>query len=174
MHSLTTWAAASSLRLKLMTREVTLSISIRAPAGAPPLSLRARLNGSIFELPKAPAVAMARQITDDRVELARIAMAAMLHDAGRPNDDAVRLGLQRSGRIITSAATIIIVVFAGFVAGKLLVIKEVGFALAVAVLIDATIVRLLLVPATMTILGRANWWAPAFLRRLYQRLAISH
>ncbi|MGN8245502.1 MMPL family transporter [Cellulomonas soli] len=97
-----------------------------------------------------------------------------LHDAGASNDEAVRLGLQRSGRIITSAAAIIIAVFAGFVAGQLLVIKEVGFALAVAVLIDATIVRLLLVPATMTILGRANWWAPRPLRRLYERLAITH
>lgn len=97
-----------------------------------------------------------------------------LHDAGLPNDEAVRLGLQRSGRIITSAAAIIIVVFAGFVAGKLLVIKEVGFALAVAVLIDATIVRLLLVPATMTILGRANWWAPGFLRRLHARAGLDH
>ena len=97
-----------------------------------------------------------------------------LHDSGLSNDDAVRLGLQRSGRIITSAAAIIIVVFAGFVAGKLLVIKEVGFALAVAVLIDATVVRLLLVPATMTVLGRGNWWSPPFLRRLYARLAITH
>jgi RND superfamily putative drug exporter len=97
-----------------------------------------------------------------------------LHDAGLPNDEAVRLGLQRSGRIITSAAAIIIVVFAGFVAGKLLVIKEVGFALAVAVLIDATVVRLLLVPATMTILGRANWWAPGFLKRLHARVGLDH
>lgn len=97
-----------------------------------------------------------------------------LHDAGMSNDDAVRLGLQRSGRIITSAAAIIIVVFAGFVAGKLLVIKEVGFALAVAVLIDATVVRLLLVPATMTVLGRANWWAPGFLRRLHARAGLDH
>ena len=84
-----------------------------------------------------------------------------LHDQGLGNDDAVRLGLQRSGRIITSAALIVIVVFAGFVAGKLLVIKEVGFSLAVAVLVDATVVRMLLVPATMTLLGRVNWWAPA-------------
>ncbi|WP_311836175.1 MMPL family transporter [Cellulomonas fimi] len=97
-----------------------------------------------------------------------------LHDAGYSNDDAVRLGLQRSGRIITSAAAIIIVVFTGFVFGKLLVIKEVGFSLAVAVLIDATIVRLLLVPATMTLLGRRNWWAPRFMRRLYDKLAITH
>lgn len=97
-----------------------------------------------------------------------------LVDAGLPNDEAVRLGLQRSGRIITSAALIVIVVFAGFVAGELLVIKEVGFSLAVAVLIDATLVRMLLVPATMTLLGRANWWAPPFLRRLYARMSLTH
>lgn len=97
-----------------------------------------------------------------------------LHDAGRSNNEAVRLGLQRSGRVITSAAAIIIAVFAGFVAGELLVIKEVGFSLAVAVLIDATLVRLLLVPATMTVLGNANWWAPAPLRRVYEKLAITH
>jgi len=97
-----------------------------------------------------------------------------LHDAGRSNDEAVRLGLQRSGRIITSAAAIIIVVFAGFVFGELLVIKEVGFALAVAVFIDATIVRILLVPATMTLLGRANWWAPKHLRWLYSKFSITH
>ncbi len=97
-----------------------------------------------------------------------------LHDSGLSNDDAVRLGLQRSGRIITSAAAIIVVVFAGFVAGKLLVIKEVGFALAVAVIIDATIVRMLLVPATMTILGNVNWWAPAFLRRVYDKFSLTH
>ena len=97
-----------------------------------------------------------------------------LVDQGVPNDDAVRLGLQRSGRIITSAALIVIVVFAGFVAGELLVIKEVGFSLAVAVLIDATLVRMLLVPATMTLLGRRNWWAPPFLRRVYDRISITH
>ena len=97
-----------------------------------------------------------------------------LHDAGHPTDEAVRLGLQRSGRVITSAAAIIIVVFAGFVAGRLLIIKEVGFALAVAVFVDASLVRCLLVPATMTVLGRWNWWAPAPLKRLYERSAIIH
>ncbi len=97
-----------------------------------------------------------------------------LHDAGHSNDESVRLGLQRSGRIITSAATIIVVVFTGFVFGELLVIKEVGFSLAVAVVIDATLVRLLLVPATMTLLGRWNWWAPRPMLRLYDRLAITH
>ncbi|MFS0704877.1 MMPL family transporter [Cellulomonas sp. 179-A 9B4 NHS] len=107
-------------------------------------------------------------------EVFLLARVKELHDGGLPTDQAVRLGLQRSGRIITSAAAIIIVVFAGFVAGDLIVIKQVGFALAVAVLIDATVVRLLLVPATMTVLDRANWWAPAPLRRLHERFAILH
>ncbi len=95
-----------------------------------------------------------------------------LHDAGVEPRESVRLGLQRSGRIITSAAAIIIVVFAGFAAGRLLVTKEIGFALAVAVFIDATIVRMLLVPATMTLLGRANWWGPRWLKRLSARGAV--
>ncbi len=107
-------------------------------------------------------------------EVFLLARVKELFDAGHPNDEAVRLGLQRSGRIITSAAAIMVVVFAGFVFGDLLVIKEVGFALAVAVLIDATIVRLLLVPATMTLLGRFNWWAPRPLRWVHRKLAIRH
>ncbi|HVN12309.1 MAG TPA: MMPL family transporter [Kineosporiaceae bacterium] len=94
------------------------------------------------------------------------------HDAGLSNDEAVAAGLQRSGRIITSAALIIVVVFAGFAAGKLLVIKETGIGLAVVVAVDATLVRLILVPATMTLLGEWNWWAPGPLRRLHQRLGL--
>jgi RND superfamily putative drug exporter len=95
-------------------------------------------------------------------------------DAGESNDEAVRRGLQRSGRIITSAAAVIVLVFIGFASGQLLVIKEVGIGLAVAVFLDATLVRMLLVPATMTLLGKWNWWAPAPLRRLYERKGISH
>lgn len=107
-------------------------------------------------------------------EVFLLARIKELHDAGADNDTAVRIGLQQSGRIITSAAAIIVVVFAGFIFGELLVIKEVGFALAVAVLLDATIVRMLLVPATMTLLGSLNWWAPAPLRKIHKRLAITH
>ncbi len=95
-------------------------------------------------------------------------------DRGFSNDEAVRLGLQRSARIITSAAAIVILVFLGFTAGHLIIIKEVGLGLAFAVLIDATVVRMLLVPATMTLLGDWNWWAPGPLRRLYGRLGLSH
>ena len=71
-------------------------------------------------------------------------------------------------------ALIVVLVFAGFVAGELLVIKQTGVALAVAVAIDATIVRCLLVPATMTLLGDWNWWAPGPLRRLYEKVGMRH
>lgn len=107
-------------------------------------------------------------------EVFLLARMKELVDAGLPNDVSVAKGLQRSGRIITSAAAIIILVFLGFATGQVLVIKEVGIGLAVAVFLDATLVRMLLVPATMTLLGDWNWWAPAPLRRLYERRGISH
>ncbi|TMQ97405.1 MMPL family transporter [Actinomadura soli] len=95
-----------------------------------------------------------------------------LHDGGVPNDLAVERGLQRTARIITSAALLMIIVFGGFATGQLLGIKELGVALAVAVAVDATLVRCLLVPATMTLLGEWNWWAPGPLRRLHSRLRL--
>ena len=94
------------------------------------------------------------------------------HDEGADTNHAVAEGLQRSGRIITSAALLVMIVFLGFAAGRSLAVKEFGLALAIAVAIDATLVRCILVPATMTLLGRANWWAPAPLRRLHQRLGL--
>src|SRR3954452_19018853 len=102
-------------------------------------------------------------------EVFLLARVKELHDAGYDNDQAVAMGLQRSGRIITSAALLIVIVFAGFAGGRLIGIKELGLSLSVAVVIDATLVRCLLVPATMTLLGEANWWAPGPLRRLHSR-----
>ncbi|MDN5764348.1 MAG: MMPL family transporter [Humibacillus sp.] len=93
--------------------------------------------------------------------------------AGYDNDRAVSLGLQRTGRIITSAALLIVIVFGGFIAGDILIIKEMGLALVAAVIVDSTLVRMLLVPATMTLLGKWNWWAPAPLRRLHDRFGIT-
>jgi RND superfamily putative drug exporter len=95
-----------------------------------------------------------------------------VHDETGDSDLAVAVGLQRSGRIITSAAFLIVIVFAGFAAGEVLAIKQLGVGLAIAVLVDATIVRTLLVPATMKLLGERNWWAPAPLRRFYQRFGL--
>jgi putative drug exporter of the RND superfamily len=90
-------------------------------------------------------------------------------DATGDNDVAVATGLDRTGRIITSAAALMVIVFAGFAAGELVLIKQLGIGLAVAVVVDATIVRSLLVPATMTLMGDRNWWSPAPLRRLHRR-----
>jgi RND superfamily putative drug exporter len=95
------------------------------------------------------------------------------HDAGQRTDVAVRHGLQRSGRIVTSAALLMLVVFACFGAARLADIQELGIGLFVAVLIDAAIVRCLLVPATMTLLGKWNWWAPGPLRRLHAHFGLS-
>jgi RND superfamily putative drug exporter len=94
------------------------------------------------------------------------------YDETGNTNDAVAHGLQRSGRIITSAAFAILIVFAGFAAGQTLGIKEMGLALAIAVAVDATLVRCVLVPATMTLLGKANWWAPGPLRRLHHRIGL--
>ena len=94
-------------------------------------------------------------------------------DAGASDTEAIALGLQRSGRIITSAALIIIVVFAGFATGDLMIIKQLGVALAFAVLLDATIVRCLLVPAFMTWQRRIMWWAPRWLKRIHARFGLA-
>jgi len=82
------------------------------------------------------------------------------------NDTSVELGLQRSGRVVTFAALIMVAVFLAFVSGDLIAVKEIGLALAVIVALDASLVRILLVPASMTLLGEWNWWAPWWLRRL--------
>ena len=82
------------------------------------------------------------------------------------NAHSVAVGLQRSGRIITGAALIVVVVTASFVTADVILIKALGLGIALAVSLDATIVRALLVPATMRLLGSWNWWAPSPLRRL--------
>jgi RND superfamily putative drug exporter len=68
---------------------------------------------------------------------------------------------------------LVLIVFLGFAAGDNLGIKEMGLALAIAVAVDATVVRCLLVPATMTLLGKANWWAPPLLRRFHDRFGLT-
>ena len=93
-------------------------------------------------------------------------------DRGLSTDHAVRRGLQNSGRVITSAALLMVIVFGAFAFARTGTIQQVGVGLAVAVTVDATIVRCLLVPATMTLLGRRNWWAPAWLSRLHQRIGL--
>lgn len=94
------------------------------------------------------------------------------YDLTRDTTDAVAVGLQRTGRIITSAALLLVVVIGAFSTSGVTFIKMIGVGMAVAIVIDATIVRALLVPATLRLLGDATWWAPGPLRRWYERHGI--
>lgn len=82
------------------------------------------------------------------------------------NQESVAVGLRATGRIITGAAAIMVVVFGTFASGRLVMMQQVGFGLAVAVFLDATLVRSVLVPATMALLGDINWYLPGWLRWL--------
>ena len=95
------------------------------------------------------------------------------HDGGASNEEAVAMGIGRTGRVITAAAVMIAVVFLAFGVSPVFFMKQVAFGMAVGVLIDATIVRALLVPALMRLFGEWNWWAPGPLRRLYWRIGLS-
>jgi RND superfamily putative drug exporter len=90
------------------------------------------------------------------------------------NAAAVAEGLSRTAGVITGAALIMVTVFAAFALADTLTIKSIGVGMALAVLLDATIIRVLLVPATMRLLGAWNWWAPGPLGRLAERFGFSH
>ena len=90
------------------------------------------------------------------------------------NDESVALGLARTGRVITAAALIMAISFAALIAAQVAVMRLFGTGLTLAILVDATLVRLVLVPAFMHVMGKWNWWAPKPLRRLHDRLGLSH
>ena len=94
-------------------------------------------------------------------------------DDGASDSEAVAIGLERTGRIVTAAALLFCIAIGSFVTSEIIFIKQVGLGTAIAVLIDATIIRALLVPSLMELLGRWNWWAPAPLRRLHGRFGLS-
>ena len=95
------------------------------------------------------------------------------HDAGASNEEAVALGLERTGRIVTFAALLFVIAIGAFATSQIIFIKQLGVGTALAVLIDATIVRALLVPSLMRLLGDRNWWAPRPLARLHRRIGLS-
>ena len=86
---------------------------------------------------------------------------------------AVATGVQRTGSIITSAALLLFVVIAAFASGEITFIKQIGVGLGLAVILDAPIVRMFLVPATMRLMGDYNWWAPRPLAALYHHLGLA-
>jgi putative drug exporter of the RND superfamily len=96
------------------------------------------------------------------------------HLAGLDTREAVKIALERTAGVITSAALIMVIVFAGFIPGSVVVNKTIGLGLSVAVALDATIVRLILVPAFMVLAGKWNWWLPAWLRRVMPKVKLEH
>lgn len=96
------------------------------------------------------------------------------HEAGKPTSEAVAIGLQRSGRIITAAALILAVTFGAFASSGVSIMKMLGLGIAFAILLDATVVRALLVPSIMRLLGKWNWYAPKPLKKVYRKLGIEH
>jgi uncharacterized membrane protein YdfJ with MMPL/SSD domain len=95
------------------------------------------------------------------------------HDLGDSNEEAVAVGIGRTGRVITAAAVAIAIVFLAFGVSTVFFVKQIAIGMAFGVMIDATIVRALLVPSLMRLFGEWNWWAPKPLRRIYLRLGIS-
>jgi RND superfamily putative drug exporter len=95
------------------------------------------------------------------------------HDLGKSNEEAVAVGIGKTGRVITAAAVCIAVVFLAFSVSQIFFMKQIAVGVAVGVILDATVVRALLVPSLMRLLGDWNWWAPAPLRRIYLRLGFS-
>jgi RND superfamily putative drug exporter len=93
------------------------------------------------------------------------------YERSEDNRHAVAVSLERTGRLITGAAAIMAVVFFGFGLAHAVMIKAIGIGMGLAVAVDATIVRILLVPATMRLLDEWNWWAPSPLAGLYRRLS---
>jgi putative drug exporter of the RND superfamily len=89
-------------------------------------------------------------------------------DAGRRNAEAVAFGLAKTGRIVTAAGLVMFAAFMGFVAGSIVGLQQFGFGLAMAIILDVTIVRALLVPSVMELFGRWNWWLPDNVARLFR------
>ena len=96
------------------------------------------------------------------------------HDAGLGTTDSVALGLQRSGRIITTAAIVLAVSFVAFATSGVSIMKMLGLGIAFAVLLDATIIRALLVPALMRLFGKANWYAPKWMLWVQKKIGLEH
>jgi RND superfamily putative drug exporter len=96
------------------------------------------------------------------------------HDAGMSTIDSVAVGLQRSGRIITAAALVLALSFVAFATSGVTIMKMLGLGIAFAILLDATIIRALLVPALMRLFGDLNWWAPKWMKAIYRKLGLDH
>jgi RND superfamily putative drug exporter len=159
MNLLTTAAAAGVLVLVFQDGRLTGLLGFDRPEGIEQTDFLV-LVAIIFGLSTDYGVFLLTRIKEAR-------------DRGLPDADAIAVGLQRTGGIVTAAAVLLAVALGAFVTGHLVFLKELGVGAAVAVLIDAFVIRGLLVPALMSLLGERNWWSPRPLRRLHERLGVT-
>ncbi|QSE88937.1 MMPL family transporter [Rhodococcus pseudokoreensis] len=96
------------------------------------------------------------------------------HEAGATTEEAVRFGTERTGRIVTAAALLLVVVTGAFTISGLSIMRFLGVGMIVALLVDATVVRMLLVPSLVKLMGEANWWAPAWMKRVHAKVGLGH
>ena len=96
------------------------------------------------------------------------------HEAGASNEEAIDFGLERTARVITGAAAIMLAVFVAFAAAPIATVSQLGTGLAVAVVLDATVVRIVLLPALMLMVGERVWWLPRALERVLPKVGMNH
>ncbi|TQC41460.1 MMPL family transporter [Rhodococcus sp. WS4] len=96
------------------------------------------------------------------------------HAAGATTEEAVRFGTERTGRIVTAAALLLVVVTGAFTISGLSIMRFLGVGMIVALLVDATVVRMLLVPSLVKLMGEANWWAPAWMKKVHAKVGLGH
>jgi putative drug exporter of the RND superfamily len=159
MNALTLGATLGILVLAFQAGWLDVPLAYTGPAAVEVTSL-VFLFAVIFGLATDYAVLVMARIKERR-------------DLGDSNEEAVATGIARTGRVITAAAVAIAVVFLAFGVSSVFFVKQIAIGMAVGVMIDATIVRALLVPSLMRLLGEWNWWAPAPLRRLQRRIGFS-
>lgn len=94
------------------------------------------------------------------------------HDQGISNEESVARGLERTASTVTSAALIMVIVFGSFILASSILTQQIGLGLAVAIFLDASVIRIILMPATMRLLGEWNWWFPKFLDKFLPRINI--
>jgi uncharacterized membrane protein YdfJ with MMPL/SSD domain len=159
MNSLTLGATLGILVLAFQAGWLASPLDYRGP-GAIEVTSLVFLFAVIFGLATDYAVLVMARIKERR-------------DAGDSNEEAVATGIARTGRVITAAALAIAVVFLAFSVSSVFFVKQIAIGMAVGVMLDATVVRALLVPSLMRLLGEWNWWAPKPLRRIYLHLGFS-
>jgi RND superfamily putative drug exporter len=159
MNTLTVGAAYGVITLVFQEGYLAQLIGVSADAGGVDSSLPLMMFAVIFGLSMDYEIFLLSRVQEGHVK-------------GLDTRVAVKQAIQHTAGIITSAALIMIIVFAAFIAGEVIANKTVGLGLAVAVFLDATLVRLILVPAVMVLAGKWNWWLPASLKRVMPRVSL--